>query len=328
MDAVLQTMVDERIGPGERAQEFLKQFCTLTGTKEGIALRSYVDALIAALKLSNIGQGSIVGVSILSPSVYEVAIESLGASFLLGDIDPDHGCLSLKEAARLVSEGASALLIHEPMCQIPYGCDYRQLGVKVIEDISQSLDSTYEEIKAGSYGDLVVCAFEQDSMISTGGGAALVFNDHVFAAPLQQLYQRVRSFEELPDMNAALGIIQLNNLHFQMTKRKEFYSLFRKSLLKTPHKLFGIGNIDFEPNGYGFCVVLDSKAEDAIKFANKYQVSAQKTFEDSLGTLHSQRFDLYPHAVPPLLRALSFPTYPFLKQGDVEMLMKVISHLP
>ena len=328
MDAVLQTMVDERIGPGDRSQEFLKQFCTLVGAKEGIALRSYVDALVTSLKLCNIGQGSIVGVSILSPCVYEAAITSLGAKVLLGDIDPDHGCLSLSEATRLVSEGASALLIHEPLCQIPYGCDYKQTGVKVIEDISQSLESTYEETKAGSFGDLVVCAFEQDCIISTAGGAALVFNDHAFFSPLKELYKEVRRYEELPDMNAALGIIQLNNLPFQMTKRREFYALFRQSLLKTPHKLFGIGNIDFEPNGYGFCVVLDSKAEDAIKFANKYQVSAQKTFEDSLGALHNQRFDLYPHAVPPLLRALSFPTYPFLRQGDVEMLMKVISHLP
>ncbi|HKL57356.1 MAG TPA: DegT/DnrJ/EryC1/StrS family aminotransferase [Sphaerochaeta sp.] len=328
MDAVLQTMVDERIGPGERSQEFLKQFCLLVGAQEGIALRSYVDALSAALKLCNIGEGSTVGVSILSPMIYEAVIESLGAKVLLGDIDPDHGCLSLSEATRLVSEGATALLVHEPMCQIPYGCDYRQLGVKVVEDISQSLESTYEESKAGSFGDLVVCAFEQDSLISTGGGSALVFNDHAFAQPLKRLYQQTRSYEELPDMNAALGIIQLANLSQQVAKRREFYDLFRKSLLKTPHKLFGIGNIDFEPNGYGFCVVLDSKAEEAIKFANKYQVSAQKTFVDSLGTLHNQRFDLYPHAVPPLLRALSFPTYPFLRQGDVEMLMKVLSHLP
>ncbi|MDY0289494.1 MAG: DegT/DnrJ/EryC1/StrS family aminotransferase [Sphaerochaeta sp.] len=328
MDAVLQTMVDERIGPGERSQEFLKQFCLLVGAQEGIVLRSYVDALSAALKLCNIGVGSTVGVSILSPMVYEAVIESLGAKVLLGDIDPDHGCLSLGEAARLVSEGATALLVHEPMCQIPYGCDYRQLGVKVVEDISQSLESTYEQSKAGSFGDLVVCAFEQDCLISTGGGSALVFNDHAFAQPLKKFYQQTRSYEELPDMNAALGIIQLANLPQQVAKRREFHALFRKSLLKTPHKLFGIGNIDFEPNGYGFCVVLDSKAEEAIKFANKYQVSAQKTFEDSLGTFHNQRFDLYPHAVPPLLRALSFPTYPFLRQGDVEMLMKVLSHLP
>ena len=328
MDAVLQTMVDERIGPGERSQEFLKQFCTLVGAKEGIALRSYVDALGTALKLCNVGAGSTVGVSILSPVVYEAVLESLGANILLGDIDPEHGCLSTSEAARLVSEGASVLLVHEPMCQIPFGCDYRQFGVKVIEDISQSLESAYEDTKAGSFGDIVVCAFEQDGIISTGGGAALVFNDHEFASPLQEIYEQVRPYVELPDMNAALGSIQLASLPMQMEKRKEFYELFRKSLLKTHHKLFGIGNIDFEPNGYGFCVVLDSKAEDAIKFANKYQVSAQKTFEGSLGIHHSQRFDLFPHAVPALLRALSFPTYPFLKQGDVEMLMKVISHLP
>ena len=328
MDAVLQTMVDERIGPGERSQEFLKQFCTLVGAKEGIVLRSYLDALIAALKLCNIGKGSVVGMSILSPTVYEVAAESLGAKALLGDIDPEHGCLSLSEATRLVSKGASVLLIHEPMCQIPYGCDYRQVGVKVIEDISQSLESTYEGTKAGSFGDLVVCAFEQDCIVSTGGGSALVFNDHAFASPLEELFLQVRRYEQLPDMNAALGIIQLANLPLQLTKRREFYDLFRKALLKTPHRLFGIGNIDFEPNGYGFCVVLDSKAEEAIKFANKYQVAAQKTFEHSLGVLHDQRFDLYPNAVPSLLRAISFPTYPFLKQGDVEMLLKVISHLP
>ncbi|MDT4762906.1 DegT/DnrJ/EryC1/StrS family aminotransferase [Sphaerochaeta sp. PS] len=328
MDAVLQTMVDEKIGPGERTGEFLRQFCTLVGMQEGIALRSYVDALTTALKLCGITEGSLVGVSILSPSLYETVIENLGAKVLLGDIDPEHGCLSLSEATRLVSEGAQALLIHEPMCQIPYGCDYRQLGVKVVEDITQSLESVYEETKAGSFGNLVVCAFEEDCIVSTGGGAALVFNDHAFSAPLKHLYRQVRNYEELPDMNAALGIIQLANLPAQVAKRTELYNLYRKSLLKTAHKLFGIGNIDFMPNGYGFCVVLDSKAEDAIKFANKYQVSAKKTFEDSLGSLHSQRFDLFPHAVPPLLRALSFPTYPFLKQGDIEMLMKVLSHLP
>lgn len=328
MNAVLQTMVDERIGPGEQAQAFLKQFCTLVGAQQGIVLRSYVDALTAALKLTGIGQGSKVGLSVLSPSIYEVVITSLGAEPLLGDIDSDTGCLSLEEAQRVVSEGASVILVHEPMCQIPYGCDYRSLGVRVIEDISQSLESTHEDVKAGSFGDLVICSFEEDSLVSTGGGAALVFSDEAYRDPLDELYKHIRPYEELPDMNAALGIIQLAGLPDHIVKRREFYELFRKSLLKTHHKLFGIGTIDYEPNGYGFCVVLDSRVEDAIKFAAKYKVSTEKTFADSIGSLHADRFDLYPNAVPPLLRALSFPTYPFLRQGDVEMLMKVISHLP
>jgi len=328
MDAVLQTMVNEKIGPGERKNEFLKQFCSIVALKEGIVVRSYIDALVSSLKLCQIKEGSSVGVSVLSPSIYRYIIESLGAKVLLGDIDANHGCLSLDEASRLVQEGANVLLVHEPMCQIPYECDYRQLGVKVIEDISQSIASEYSQQKAGSFGDLVVCAFEEDSIISTGGGAALAYNDSSFTAPLKALYTHVRQYEELPDMNAALGIVQLSTLSEQVAKRRELYTLYRQSLLKTPHKLFGIGNIDFEPNGYGFCVVLDSKVEDAVKFANKYQVSVEKTFSTCIGSSLADRYDLFPHSIAPMLRGLSFPAYPFLKQGDIELLMKVISHLP
>jgi dTDP-4-amino-4,6-dideoxygalactose transaminase len=328
MDAVLQTMVDEKIGPGERKNEFLKQFCTFIGLKHGIVLRSYVEALTSALKLCSVGQGSVVGLSVLAPSLYEHILSNLGATYILGDIDENTGCLSLSEAQRLIGKGASVLLIHEPMGQIPYQADYKSLGVKVVEDISQSVGSQYGDEKAGLYGDIVVCSFEEDGIISTGGGAAIVFGSEDFQAPLRQLYKKVRAFEEMPDMNAALGIIQIATVKDHLVKRRELCTLLRKSLLKTPHKPFGIGNIDFDPNGYGFCVVLDSKAEDAIKFANKYQVPAEKTFAGCIGSDFSDRYDLYPNAIAPLLRALSFPTYPFLKQGDIELLMKVVSHLP
>ncbi len=327
MDAVLQTMVDERIGPGERKNEFLRQFCTLIGAKGGFALRSYVDALRLALQACNLGPGAKVGASVLSPLLYQWVADQLGLVLVLGDTDGEHGCLSQQEALRLADEGCVVLLVHEPMCQIPYGCDYRQLGIPVIEDCTQSLGSRYEEISAGNFGDLVVCAFEEDGVVSTAGGAALVYQDEKWDDLIDDKLGFAKAYTELPDMNAALGIIQLATLGDQLAKRREFYSLFSKALLKTPNKLYGIGNIDFLSNGYGFCTVLDSRAEDAIKFANKYQVSARKTFSTSLAADHSDRFDLFPNALPPFLRAISLPIYPFLKQSDVELLMKVISHL-
>lgn len=327
MDAVLQTMVDERIGPGDRKNEFLRQFCALIGAKGGFALRSYVDTLRIALQACNLAPGAKVGVSVLSPAVYQWIADQLGLVLVLGDIDSEHGCLSQQEALRLTEEGCAALLVHEPMCQIPYGCDYRQFGRPVIEDCSQSLGSRYEEVSAGSFGDLVVCAFEEDGVVSTAGGAALVYTDEKWHTIVDDQLGTSRNYSELPDMNAALGIIQLATLEEQLAKRREFYTLFSKALLKTPNKLYGIGNIDFLSNGFGFCTVLDSRAEDAIKFANKYQVSAKKTFATSLATEHSDRFDLFPNALPPFLRAISLPIYPFLKQSDVELLMKVISHL-
>jgi dTDP-4-amino-4,6-dideoxygalactose transaminase len=41
MNAVLQTMVDEKIGPGERKQEFNRLFCEIAGRKYEIMLLSY-----------------------------------------------------------------------------------------------------------------------------------------------------------------------------------------------------------------------------------------------------------------------------------------------
>ena len=328
MDAVLQTMVDERIGPGERKNEFLKQFCTYIGAGEGIALRSYPDALRASLLTLSLPPGAKVGVSVLSPSLYALIAKEMQLELVLGDIDEESGCLSQEEATRLVEEGAQALLIHEPMCQIPLHCEYRSLGVPVIEDISQSLGSCFDDERAGGFGDLVVCALEEDAVVSAAGGAVLAIMHGDYQKTLSALFREYREYVELPDMNAALGLIQLSHLDDHLSKRREFYTLFSNALLKTEHKLYGIGNIDFKPNGYGFCVVLDSRAEDAIKFANKYQVSAQKTFSDTLAKGYSDRFDLFPKALPPHLRGISLPLYPFLKQSDTELLMKVISHLP
>lgn len=327
MDAVLQTMVDERIGPGERKNAFLNQFCEMVGAKGGLALRSYVDALSCALLSCNLGPHAKIGVSILSPSWYQTVADALGFELVCGDIEAEHGCLAQHEALRLVEQGCSALLIHQPMCQIPFACDYKQLGVPVIEDITQSLASEYEEQKSGGYGDMVLCAFEEDCIVSTAGGAAIVYTKDSYQPMVKAFAQHVRPYIELPDMNAALGMIQLAALPEQLSKRRELYGLFAKSLLKTSHRVFGIGNIDFQPNGYGFCVALDSKPEDAIKFANKYQVSAKKTFTDTLASQSSDRFDLYPKAIPLYLRAISLPIYPFLKQSEVELLIKVISHL-
>lgn len=329
MDAVLQTMVDERIGPGERKKEFLRQFQAFVDiTGGGIALRSYVDALKTALQLIGVTAGSLVAASVLSPSVYAKVASDLGATLLLGDIDPNTGCLSEDQARNLVNQGATAILLHEPSGMIPYQADFSSLGVKVVEDVSQSLGSVYGDSKAGGWGDIVVCAFEEDGIVSTAGGAAVVFSDTAYRQPLKEIFGDERIYQELPDMNAALGIIQISTIETQLARRKELYKLFRQSLLKTQHKLFGIGNIDFEPNGYRFSVVLDSKVDDVVKFATKYQVSSARSFEGCIGEPYQDRFDLFPAAIPSILRGLSFPIYPFLSGTDVEMLMKVISHLP
>jgi len=328
MNAVLQTMVDEKIGPGERKQEFNRLFCEIAGRKYGIMLRSYYDAIRYCLSVCKITNESIVGMSVLSPQLHALAVRSLGAKIKLGDIDPTNGCLSLLESQRLVEEGADVILLDEPMGMIPHQIDYSSLGVPLIEDITQSLGSSYDEDKAGMRGNLVICAFEEEDMISTAGGAAILYDDPAFKESFSVQLEGLHNFVELPDLNAALGVIQCMTFNEQLEKRRSFYRLFQKNLMKTHHKVFGIANADYNINGFGFAVQLDSRIEDVMKFASKYQVSSQKTFAGCVGSDMREDFGHFGKAIPFMLRCLSFPLYPFISQQDNDLLVKVISHLP
>ncbi|MBK5201092.1 MAG: DegT/DnrJ/EryC1/StrS aminotransferase family protein [Spirochaetaceae bacterium] len=328
MQSVLQTMVDEKIGPGVKKKEFLDLLTLRLNMNGGIALRSYFDAIKTALELAGVKEGSSIVTSVLSPQIYKIAAKKLGAKIVLADINSENGCLSASSALEAIGKGAIAVLLHEPCCQIPYGEDYSLLNVPIIEDISESFGSFYDEFFAGSFGDIVICAFEQEHIVSCGGGAAILYTDRVYKELIKNLYKDISKYEEMPDLNASLGIIQLAEIDGYLLRRQEIFEMFKKALLKTNHKLFGISDLDFSPNAWIFPVVLDSKPEDIIAFAKKYNVLCKPLFDNSIGSDSKEKFALYPGATSALLRAIAFPVYPFLKSSDIDTLVKVISHLP
>ena len=328
MQSVIQTMVDERIGPGVRKKEFLDILKTRLNMAGGIALRSYFDAITSSLQLLGVREGSVIITSVLAPKIYKVAARKLGAKLMLCDINKDTGCLSPQSALEAVGKGGEVVLLNEPACQIPYGDDFSALGIPIIEDISQSLGSAYGDSFAGSFGDVVICAFEQEHIVSCGGGAIILYKNKVYKDPLRALYKDILRYEEMPDMNAALGIIQLAEFDKYLLRRRELFDMFKKALLKTGHKLFGITDLDFDPNAWIFPVVLDSKPEDVIAFSKKYHVICKPLFDDVVVSDAKDKFALYPGATSSLLRGVAFPIYPYLKSSDIDTLVKVISHLP
>jgi dTDP-4-amino-4,6-dideoxygalactose transaminase len=214
------------------------------------------------------------------------------------------------------------------MGNFPYTTTWTDLGIPIIEDITESICSSYQERKSGMDCDIAVCAFEESSLISTGGGCAILCKNAGMQEQLDALVADEISYSELPDMNAALGIVQLSLIQSNLEKRRSLFRTYQQTLLRTRHQLFGIPDIDYDTNGYGFTVVLDSRPEDAIKFALKYEVSMKRAFDRCLIREEVDRFDRYPNAIPCVLRSVSFPLYPFLTNQQVAQIEKVISHLP
>lgn len=326
MDAVLQTMVDEKIGPGERKRAFVSSFCSFLGLSYGISLRTYNDMIQASLTALNIQSGDSVILSVLTPRVYLDVFKRLGVKPILVDVD-DSMMVSAENSKKYIDQ-AKAIVYYEPLCQIPSSFEeIKSLNLPIIEDISESVGSSYGDIKAGMLGDIVICSTEEDNIISTAGGAVAMTNSEEFYENMRKYLGSSSSYLELPDMNAALGIVQLSNLENLISRRSNIYRIYSQAVMKSNCKMFGSRAVEFKPNGAGFAVIVNSRPDETVEFAKKYQITVKKTFSHSIGSRYMDRFDLYPKAIPALTRAISFPLYPFLQGSDIDTIQKVLSHI-
>lgn len=328
MDAVLQTMVDEKIGPGDKKKSLVKAFASYTQKSDGIALRSFIDGISIALKSIGLEEGDSCAISVLSPEVYLEAFKRNGIKPYLLDVD-DEMMPSIDGVKIGLEKGVKALLYFEPIGLLPSDItQVKSLGLPIIEDITQSIGSSFKDIKPGMVGDIVIAATEEDSMVSTGGGCVLLSSDEAILERMGKAIGNFSSYIEMADMNAALGIVQLDKLSSVVTRRSSIWRIYQDEAMKKNRvKVFGSGNVDLEINGYGFSCIVNERPDETIESARKYQVTARKTFSKAIGSAYQDRFDRFPKAVPALSRGVSFPLYPFLSSQEISTIQKVVGIL-
>lgn len=115
--------------------------------------------------------------------------------------------------------------------------------LKVIEDASEALGSTFADKHLGTIGDLGVLSFNGNKIITTGGGGMILTNNKSFAEACKHLsttakisgtfssqHDKVGFNYRLPNLNAALGLAQLQKLEGYLKKNKELNLLYSKAL--------------------------------------------------------------------------------------------------
>ncbi len=326
MDAVLQTMVDEKIGPGEKKKAYVRLFSEYASHKDGIALRSYIDAIVIAFHTLGLSSGDTVALSVFTPLVYLEAMKRLSLNPYIVDVDDEMMPSFISIRDNLESEKIKAMVLFLPMGNIPSdGNKYTELGIPVIEDITQSVGSTLGDIKPGRTGNIVIASTEEDSLVSTAGGAILLCDNEEM---IESMKKEVNPYIELPDMNAALGIVQLGKLQSVVDRRNSIYRIYSdEARRKNRVKVFGMPNIEFRTNGYGFSCISQDRPDEVVELCKKYQVTVRKTFSKAIGSRYQERYDRFPVAFPYLSRAVSFPLYPFLSNAEIQTIQKVIGIL-
>ena len=230
---------------GSWVSRFESELCAVTGAQNAIVVSNGTVALRLALHLVGVRSGDEVLVPPLSFVATANAVAHLGAvphfvdveQYSLGmcpvalaerlDVIAEHreGCLFNRDSGRRI---AAVLPVH--VFGHPAKVDeLRQVsdswGLPLVEDAAEALCSWRGDTHCGLFGSLGILSFNGNKLITTGGGGALLTNDSVLAQRARHLsttakqphpwafdHDAIGWNDRMPNINAALGVAQLEDL--------------------------------------------------------------------------------------------------------------------
>ena len=308
---------------GSWVSRFEKQLCAITGASHAVAVSNGTVALRLALHVVGVGTDDEVLLPPLSFVATANAIAHLGA--VPHFVDVEHNALGLCPdalAARLeaVAERRLGSLVNKetgrriaavlPVHVFGHPAEAESLravaeawGLPMVEDAAEALASWRHGTHCGLFGSVGTLSFNGNKLITTGGGGALLSNDASLANQARHLsttakqphpwafdHDAVGWNDRLPNLNAALGVAQLEELD----RRLEAKRVLAKRYVQAFDGISGV-ELVAEPPG---C------------HSNNWLVSLRFTSEDP-GLAEAQRFQLLDiaHAAGLLLRPIWKPLH-------------------
>ncbi len=330
MDAVLTRLASDSIGPGEISREFAQTLARRLNRRSGVAGRSVAYVMRAALASLALHKGSRVGISVLAPPAVYTAIHAEGLSAVPIDVQRRVPILPSPLDRDYEELEIAALIVDMRLGYIPDLENFRQLGIPIIEDISEGLGGNIETTAVGSIGELVVVGLEPDGIITTGGGAVLLTNNTRRVSTLNRYVDAHTGQPPLPDMNAALGLTQLKQLDRFLERRRELAMHFVRALQRGAHGVALQGE-EVDNVFPALPVWVETSPREVEKYARSHGVATLRAFAGTELSVNGENEDFghrYPHGNGFLSQTLLFPLYPSLRKAEVEQIERVLATLP
>lgn len=274
IEAVIQVMKSDFLTQGPLTPKFEKVISKYTQSSYAIAMVNATSALHLACLSLGVKKGDLVWTSPISFVASANCAKYCGAEVDFVDIDKDTYNMSvdaLEEKLKLAKEKNQLPKVVIPVHLSGQSCDMetiselaRRYGFKIIEDASHAIGGSYKSKKVGAcnYSDICVFSFHPVKIITTCEGGICTTNDKELYKKIYNLRSHgiVKNQEEmvnkkdgqwyyeqidlgynyrLNDLQAALGISQLNRLDQFVSKRAKVFELYNKIFnsdneLKTP----------------------------------------------------------------------------------------------
>src|SRR5512143_707926 len=243
LDAVNDVLKSPRLSQGPAVAAFEAAFGAYVDRRHGIAAASGTLGLVLALKAMDIGPGDEVIASPYSWHQIAHAIALAGATPVFADIDYWSGTLAPDKVEEKITPHTRAILAGNTNGHPAPWAALRDIatrhGLRLIEDSTEAIGSTYQGRRVGGFGDVSVFDFSQPAALTCGEGGMVLTDDAELAGRIRAL--RSRRLDErfsvvlgnsLPcqagmnELTAALGLTQLGRIDQILERRKRVERLY------------------------------------------------------------------------------------------------------
>ncbi len=324
---MLSTLVSDYVDYVNNSSEFLKALSRFLHTEGGALLRDYSTAIFAALDSLKLRAGNRVLISPLSPSVYLRELEKRGIEVVFADVDIISGCISDEEMKKFLETDIDALILYSPNGIRPAYSFLVDTDIPIIEDITTTVGCCSDYDERDWAADIIILRMELHDIITSGEGTAILAGDKKNLSALRNVLSDFPVTSYLLNMNAAMGMIQLDSIEKFLERRRDIGEIYESSIRKGNHKAFYTSE-ESKRNYSTFHVILNTPLKEVISYARKNGVMTELAFSDSSLALESSGSKKCPNADLLLLRTVIFPLYPGLGSRNTETIARLLSTLP
>jgi perosamine synthetase len=336
---------------GKFVDRFERDLAEFTGAKCAVAVVNGTAALHTCLRLVGVKQDDEVLVPALTFVATANAVHYCGAipHFVDCDvktlgIDPDKLDLYLKDIASVSSDccinrhTGRRIKAAVPMHTFGHPVDLDKMldvcgryRIEMVEDAAESIGSYYKGRHTGNWGRVAALSFNGNKTITTGGGGAILTNEEALGKIAKHVTTTARvahrwaiTHDEvgynyrLPNINAALGCAQIEQLPGFLEKKRALAMKYQKAFEKIKGVIFMREPENSRSNYWLNALLLDDEfAFERDRLLNATHAEGIKTRPTWTLMFKLRMYNANPrmdlsHAESIESRLISLPSSPFL----------------
>ena len=258
---VRETILSGWVAQGPRVQEFEAKFAGMIGAKYAVAVSSCTSGLFLCLHSLGVGPGDEVIVPSFSFIATANSVVHCGATPVFVDIDPTTYNIDPVAVEKAVTDKTAAII---PVHQVGQAADLDRIykvatarRIPVVEDAACAIGTKYKNRMVGADSRYACFSFHPRKLITTGEGGMVVTDSEKTAKKLKILRHQGMSVSDLErhksqqvilesypivgynfrmtDIQAAIGIAQLDRLEEMIGKRRELAERYNRAFAGNPH---------------------------------------------------------------------------------------------